>query len=92
MIRSFVDEETEALFFGARSRRFASVAAIARRKLQVLDNTRRLDDLRSPPGNRLEALKGSRRGQYSIRVNERFRICFVWRDSEPHDVQVVDYH
>ncbi len=89
MIRSFADAQSEALFFSGRSRRFSSVA---RRKLQVLDNTRQLDDLREPAGNRLEALKGDRKGQYSIRVNERYRICFAWRESEPHDVEVVDYH
>ncbi len=92
MIRSFADAQSEALFFSGRSRRFSSVASIARRKLQVLDNTRQLDDLREPAGNRLEALKGDRKGQYSIRVNERYRICFAWRESEPHDVEVVDYH
>ena len=92
MIRSFADAETQELFFKGRSRRFSSVAAIARRKLQVLDNTRRLDDLREPAGNRLEALKGDRKGQYSIRVNDRYRICFVWRESEPYEVEVVDYH
>ena len=92
MIRSFADASSEELFFTWKSRRFSSVAAIARRKLQVLDNTRRLDDLREPAGNRLEALKGDRRGQYSIRVNDRYQICFIWRGSEPHEVEVVDYH
>ena len=92
MIRSFADSETEALFFSGRSRRYASVIAVALRKLQVLDNTRRLDDLRQPAGNRLESLKGDRKGQYSIRINDRYRICFVWIDTEPHNVEVVDYH
>ncbi len=92
MIRSFADAATERLFFGGTSRRFAAVATVARRKMQVLDNTRRLDDLREPAGNRLEALKGDRKGQYSIRVNDRYRICFAWRESEPHDVELVDYH
>ena len=92
MIRSFGDKETEALFFSGKSRRYAGVAAVARRKLQVLDNTRRLDDLREPAGNRLEALRGDRKGQYSIRINDQYRICFVWRETEPHEVEVVDYH
>ena len=92
MIRSFADARSEELFFTGKRRRFSSIAAIARRKLQVLDNTRRLDDLREPWGNRLEALRGDRKGQYSIRVNDRYRICFVWRESEPHEVEVVDYH
>lgn len=65
---------------------------VARRKLQVLDNTNRLDDLREPAGNRLEALKGSRQGQFSIRVNDRYRICFLWQNNEPHEVEIVDYH
>jgi proteic killer suppression protein len=60
--------------------------------LQVLDNTRKLDDLREPAGNRLEALKGDRKGQYSIRINDQYRICFAWRESEPHEVEIVDYH
>jgi proteic killer suppression protein len=92
MIRSFADKETEALFFQGKSRKFSSVLAIARRKLQVLDNTNRLDDLRRPAGNRLEALKGKRKGQYSIRINDQYRICFSWRDTEPHEVEIVDYY
>ena len=92
MIRSFADKETETLFFSGRSRRYAAIVAVARRKLQVLDNTRRLDDLREPAGNRLEALKGRRKGQYSIRINDQYRICFAWRETEPHDVEIVDYH
>ena len=92
MIRSFADEETEKLFFSGKSRRYTGVVAVARRKLQVLDNTRSLFDLREPAGNRLEALKGDREGQYSIRINDRYRICFIWIDSEPHEVEIVDYH
>lgn len=92
MIRSFADAQSEKLFFTGKSREFSSIAAIARRKLQVLDNTRRLDDLKEPAGNRLEALRGDRKGQYSIRINDRYRICFAWRESEPHEVEVVDYH
>jgi proteic killer suppression protein len=92
MIRSFADKETETLFFMGKSRRYAAIVAVARRKLQVLDNTSHLDDLRQPAGNRLEALKGNRKGQYSIRINDQYRICFVWRDTEPHEVEIVDYH
>jgi proteic killer suppression protein len=92
VIKSFHDAETERLFYTGKSRRFSSISVVARRKLQVLDNTNRLDDLREPAGNRLEALKGDRRGQFSIRVNDRYRICFLWQDNEPHDVEVVDYH
>jgi proteic killer suppression protein len=92
MIWSFEDKETEALFFNGKSRKYSSIAMVARRKLKVLDNTRKLDDLREPAGNRLEALKGGRKGQYSIRINDQYRICFAWRESEPHEVEIVDYH
>ncbi len=92
MIRSFADKDTAALFYDGKSRKYASVVAVARRKLQVLDNTARLDDLREPAGNRLEALKGDRKGQHSIRINDQYRICFVWRGTEPHQVEIVDYH
>jgi proteic killer suppression protein len=92
VIKSFHDAETERLFYTGKSRRFSSISIVARRKLQVLDNTNRLDDLREPAGNRLEALKGDRQGQFSIRVNDRYRICFLWQDNEPHDVEIVDYH
>ncbi|MDQ2924827.1 MAG: type II toxin-antitoxin system RelE/ParE family toxin [Acidobacteriota bacterium] len=92
MIRSFADRETERVFFEGRTRRYASILAAARRKLQVLDNTRHLDDLREPAGNRLEALKGDRKGKYSIRINDRYRVRFAWIDTEPHDVEIVDYH
>lgn len=92
MIRSFGDKETEALFYTGKSRRYAAIVVAAKRKLQVLDNTSRLDDLREPAGNRLEALKGSRKGQYSIRINDQYRICFAWHETEPHEVEIVDYH
>ncbi|MEO6909487.1 MAG: type II toxin-antitoxin system RelE/ParE family toxin [Edaphobacter sp.] len=92
MIRSFQDAATERLFYTGKSRVFSGIAMVARRKLQVLDNTNRLDDLREPAGNRLEALKGSRQGQFSIRVNDRYRICFLWQNNEPHEVEIVDYH
>ncbi len=92
MIRSFADAETEHLFFTGKSRRFSGILAVARRKLQVLDNTPHLDDLREPHGNRLEALRGDRKGQYSIRINDQYRICFRWQDGEAHEVEIVDYH
>lgn len=92
MIQSFGNRETEQLFETGRSRKFSSIAVVAMRKLQVLHNTSRLDDLRQPFGNRLEALKGDRLGQYSIRINDRYRICFRWAGDQPHDVEVVDYH
>ena len=92
MIRSFADLETQNLFFGKRVKRFSAIASTARRKLQILENTRNLYDLREPAGNRLEALKGDRRNSYSIRVNDQYRICFTWFESEPYDVAMVDYH
>ena len=73
-------------------KRFANIAAVARRKLRQLEIAERLDDLRVPPGNRLEALKGDRAGQHSIRVNEQFRVCFRWAGSDAEDVEIVDYH
>ena len=92
MIESFRCRETERLWRTGRSRRFANIAAVATRKLDMIDAARALDDLRWPPGNRLEALRGDRRGQYSIRVNDRWRVCFVWTGSDARDVEIVDYH
>ncbi len=92
MIRSFADKNTEALFLRKRVRRFSQFERPARRKLEMLEAAMVLDDLRSPPGNRLEALKGDRKGQYSIRINQQWRICFVWKDNGPHAVEIVDYH
>ena len=92
MIVSFRDSDTEALAGGRRVRRFASVESVARRKLRQLEIAGRLDDLRIPLGNRLEALKGSRSGQHSIRVNDQFRVCFRWTAAGPEDVEIVDYH
>lgn len=80
------------MFVGLPSARLRSVARVAQRKLMQLHAARRLDDLRIFPGNRLEALKGDRKGQHSIRINDRYRICFVWRDGDAHDVEVTDYH
>ena len=92
MIRSFKCGDTEALSKGARVKRFANIAAIARRKLRQLEIAGRLEDLRIPPGNRLEALKGDRAGQYSIRINDQWRVCFRWTKAGAEDVEIVDYH
>ncbi|MHB8078738.1 MAG: type II toxin-antitoxin system RelE/ParE family toxin [Candidatus Krumholzibacteriia bacterium] len=97
MIRSFKDEAAEDIFNG-RGTRLArracppSLWRVAGRKLDQLDSAEQLADLRIPPGNRLEALVGDRKGQYSIRINEQFRICFVWAEDGPGDVEIVDYH
>jgi len=92
MIQSFDCRDTERLFNAERSRRFDAIAQPARRKLMMLHAADHLDDLKSPPGNRLEALLGDRRGQHSIRINDQWRIVFVWREDGPHDVAIVDYH
>ena len=92
MIVSFADKDTEKLASGMRVRRLASIEAIARRKLRQLEIAARLDDLRVPLGNRLEALKGTRKGQMSIRVNDQWRVCFRWTAAGPADVEIVDYH
>jgi proteic killer suppression protein len=92
VIRSFADRDAERLFHEGSVRRFAAIERIIRRKLLLLNAARKLDDLRTPPGNRLEALKRDRAGQYSIRVNDQWRICFRWVEGEPHDVEIVDYH
>src|SRR3990170_3617356 len=93
MIASFRDSDTATVWAGRRSRRLSSdIQRGALRKLRLLNNARRLDDLRVPPGNRLEALKGDRLGRYAIRINDQWRICFVWRDNNAHEVEIVDYH
>jgi toxin HigB-1 len=93
VIRSFGDRDTERLWNRERVRSLdARVLRTALRKLVILDAAVTLDDLRVPPGNRLEALKGSRRGQHSIRINDQWRICFSWTDTGPEDVEIVDYH
>lgn len=92
MIVSFRDSDTEVLASGKRVKRFVAIESVARRKLRQLEIAGRLDDLRKPPGNRLEALKGNRAGQHSIRINDQFRVCFVWTAAGPEDVEIVDYH
>jgi len=92
MIRSFRCSETEALSKGERVRRFVNIASVARRKFRQLQVAGRLDDLRVPPGNRLEVLKGDRLGQHSIRINDQWRICFRWTGAGAENVEMVDYH
>lgn len=92
MIRSFRCPQTERLARGDRVRKFESISNVARRKLRQLEIAGRIDDLRVPPGNRLEALKGNRQAQYSIRINDQWRICFRWTTAGAEDVEIVDYH
>ncbi|TAN06028.1 MAG: plasmid maintenance system killer protein [Rhodanobacteraceae bacterium] len=92
MIRSFRSTETRHLFETGKSRRFAAIAGVAARKLAQLDNAQGLRDLASPPGNRLEALRGDRAGQHGVRINDQFRICFRWTAQGPEGVAIVDYH
>jgi proteic killer suppression protein len=93
MIRSFGSPETERVFSLQRSRRLpGDIQQVAVRKLKMLNNARTLQDLRSPPSNRLEKLRGDRSGQYSIRINDQWRVCFQWRDGDAYEVEIVDYH
>ena len=92
MIRSFKCPDTEALANGDLVRRFVNIQSVARRKLRQLEIAAGLDDLRVPPGNRLESLKGLRAGQFSIRINDQWRVCFRWKRDGAHDVEIVDYH
>jgi len=93
MIRSFRSGETEKIWNGVRSKRLPQdIQQIARRKLRMLNNARSLNDLRVPPANRLEALKGSHNGQHSIRINDQWRICFVWMDGDAVNVEIAGYH
>lgn len=92
MIRSFADKRTKALFETGKSRRWNSIARTAVRKLVQLDSIAALDELNAPPGNRLEALKGDRAGQHSIRITDQWRICFRWGSDGVYEVEIVDYH
>jgi len=93
VIRNLADKEAEKIWGGTPSRRLpADIQSVARRKLRMLANASVLDDLRIPPANRLEALKGQRKGQHSIRINDQWRVCFRWIDGDAHDVEIVDYH
>ena len=92
MIRSFSCSDTEALFNSRAVARFRNIERAARRRLLQLHAATELGSLRVPPGNRLEALKGERKGQHSIRVNDQWRVCFVWKSDGAHDVEIVDYH
>lgn len=92
MIRSFRCKQTRALFEGTCPRAWLSIRRAAERKLQLLDSAQTLAFLRSPPGNRLESLSGDRRGQYSLRINDQWRLCFTWTDNGADAVEIVDYH
>ena len=92
MIRSFHSDATKALFHDWNVPRFRAIERVARRKLLLVHRAVSLQDLRVPPGNRLEELKGDRKGQHSIRINDQWRVCFVWRDGDAFDVEIVDYH
>ena len=92
MIRSFRCRDTQALFETGRSRRFGAIVSVATRKLAQLDAAATLEFLRAPPGNRLEALRGDRKGLHSMRINDQWRLCFRWTPQGPEDVEIVDYH
>ncbi len=92
MIRSFRDKKTERFFSGGVIKEFSNFRKAAERKLTMVDNAADIKDLRLPPGNRLELLKGNRAGQHSIRINDQWRICFVWMADGPHEVEIADYH
>ena len=93
MIRSFKNAATEAAFRGEQSREIPSrILKVARRKLGMVDAAKELDDLRSPPGNSLHRLAKDRKGQYAIRINDQYRVCFTWKDGDAYDVEVTDYH
>ena len=92
MIRSFRDRDTRAIFDRERVQKFESIAGVAHRKLREIHRAASLSDLAALPGNRLEALKGNRVGQHSIRINDQYRVCFVWQEKHAYDVEIVDYH
>lgn len=92
MIRSFADKEAERIFNRFHSRKLAAIERVIFRKLRLLEAASSLSDLMNPPGNRLEALRGDREGQYSIRINDQWRICFEWREGYAYEIEIVDYH
>jgi proteic killer suppression protein len=92
VIQRFRDSDSKELFETRSNRRWKAVEAVALRKLDTIEASVTLNDLRTPPGNRLEALKGNRVGQHSIRINDQFRICFLWKDDGAHEVEITDYH
>jgi toxin HigB-1 len=92
MIKSFADSDTQELFEGRTNKRWASIQNVALRKLDQMEAATNLHDLRVPPGNRLEALKGDRIGQHSIRINDQYRICFLWKADGAYEVEIADYH
>ena len=92
MIQSFADQETRNVYLTGSSRRWNSTARIAARRLQAIDFASAIEDLSNPPGSRLEKLKGDRKGQWSIRINDQFRVCFRWNEKDAWDVEIVDYH
>ena len=92
MTRSFGDDETEKVFHHRHSRRYAAFERVAFRKLRQIHSVSRIEELYEPQGNRLESLKGDRKGQWSLRINDQYRICFEWRDGDAFNVQIVDYH
>jgi proteic killer suppression protein len=92
MIRSFADEDTEQVFHHRHSKRYSAIERVALRKLRQIHSVSTVEELCAPPGNRLERLKRDREGQWSLRINDQYRICFVWRDGDAHEVEIVDYH
>ena len=92
MIKCFLCKETQRLFETGKSRRWQNIRAVAERKLAQINAARELRDLASPPGNQLEALEGDRAGQYGIRINKQWRVCFIWTDEGPEAVEIIDYH
>ena len=92
MIRSFADEETKQVFHHRHSRQYAAIERVAIRKLRQIHRVSTVEELYAPPGNRLERLKGDREGQWSLRINSQYRICFEWRNGDAYEVEIVDYH
>ena len=92
MIRSFADEDTEQVFHHRHSRRYSAFERVAFRKLRQIHSVSTVEELFAPPANRLERLKGDRKGEWSLRINNQYRICFEWRDGDAYNVEIVDYH